>query len=133
MKNSVLVIIGVLMSASIYAQTDSSKINKMPVEEMPIAKPIDVMNNKDSEQNRNWNDSINRQNVLSQKQDKVFMEGKKMMLLENGIVSELKHEIKMKDGTRVYTNGVYVLLNGTKMVFKNGDQMTMDGVLTQLK
>jgi len=133
MKKSLLIFASLIISAIGYAQTDTSKINKMPVEEMPLSNPIQDLNNKNLEKETKIPDTISNKSRPATSQDKVFMEGKNMMIIENGIVSALNREIKMNNGTLVYPNGVYVLLNGTKLNFKNGDQMTMDGTLIQMK
>lgn len=134
MKKAILVFASVLISGSVFSQTDSLKINKMPSDELPLVKSKTVVGSSILESNIDNNDtSTSNQNGKQKIQDGVFMQGGKMMMVSKGAVTALNRELKMSNGTVAYSNGTYVLINGNRFEFKNGDEMNMSGALTQLK
>lgn len=134
MKKVILVFASVLISGSVFSQTDSLKINKMPSDELPLVKSKTVSGSSILENHINSKDTTtSNQNVKQKIQDGVFMEGSKMMMVSKGVVTAFNRELKMSNGTVAYSNGTYVLINGTRFEFKNGDEMNMSGALTQLK
>lgn len=134
MKKVILVFASVLISGSVFSQTDSLKINKMPSDELPLVKSKTVSGSSILENHIISKDTTtSNQNVKQKIQDGVFMEGSKMMMVSKGVVTTLNRELKMSNGTVAYSNGTYVLINGNRFEFKNGDEMNMSGALTQLK
>lgn len=56
-----------------------------------------------------------------------YMTSGKMMMVKDGKVQEMSTEQTLADGSVVKTNGEVVKKDGSKMMLKNGESVTMDG------
>lgn len=56
-----------------------------------------------------------------------YMTGGKMMMVKNGQVQSMTGDQTLNDGAVVKTNGEVVRKDGSKMMLKNGESITMDG------
>ncbi len=61
--------------------------------------------------------------------DGVMMKDGKMMVMKDGKSTMMTEEMTMKDGTKVMTDGAVTMKDGKKMMMKEGDMMTMEGMM----
>ena len=116
----------------VFGQADALTINHLPADSV-VSNQIKQTNNYYNNNYSGSTDTIGAISKMQKLQDGVCMRGTKMMLITKGVTGTLHRDLKLKNGTKVYSNGTFVLLNGTRIAFKNGDEMNMDGDLVQLK
>ena len=72
------------------------------------------------------------QDALFQVVSGVIKHDGKMMMMENGKpAGAMDHDMTMSDGTKVMTNGMVKMKDGTEKPMKDGQMMTMDGKIME--
>ncbi len=65
--------------------------------------------------------------------DCVMMKDGTMMMMKNGKMMEMDHDMTMKNGTVCMKDGTCKMKNGKTMMMKNGDKCYMDGKMVKMK
>ncbi len=65
--------------------------------------------------------------------DGIMMKDGKMMVMENGQTTELTQDRTLSNGTVVSANGKVKMANGTTKMLKDGDWVSMDGTMGNMK
>lgn len=135
MKKLIIVIIGVMFSGITTAQTDSSNKKMSPPDinyntSDSVHQYREKYNNQDTSQTT---DSLMKHRSLEKLGDGVMMKSGKMWIEENNQLSALDRTITLNNQTKVMQDGSYIKRDGTKMKFKEGESMDMNGIITQIK
>ena len=110
MKKAILLILVAILSVGAYAQSDSTII---------ILKPVLLYDKSDS-----WF------NVL---EDGYILKNRKMMTVKNEIFTTMDKDVTLSNGTVVKSSGSYTEIGGTKILFKEGDFIDLQGVYFPMK
>ena len=110
MKKAILLILVAVLSISAYAQSDSTVI---------ILKPVVINHYSDS-----WFEVL---------EDGYILKDRKMMAVKNEIFTTMDKDITLSNGTVVKSSGSYTEIGGTKILFKEGDFMDLQGVYFPMK
>ncbi len=78
-------------------------------------------------------DTLKYNEMMKDHPNGVMMQDGKMWLIKDNVFSLLEQSIVMKNGTTVMVDGQYTKKNGTKMMFKEGEHMDMEGKLIPMK
>lgn len=105
MKKLLILIAAVTLSAGVFAQDKTEKMDKMEKK----------MNHK-----------------MAMK-DCVMMEDGKMMVMKDGKTMAMDKDMTMKNGTMVMSDGSVKMKDGKTMMMKDGDCMYMDGKMSKMK
>lgn len=116
MKKLILAFAAIAISVGAYAQADST---------------YRQMNQREFE--RHQNQRMQNNPVDKSIPDGVMMKEGKILMVKNGEVTTLDHDMTMTNGTKVVTDGNYTSNNGTTMKLREGQHIDMDGKLTFLK
>jgi len=129
MKKLILVFSAIVITAGVFAQTDSTNRKMRPADINNTDDGLNPNRDMNNNQNRNiQNNSDNNSHV-----DGVMMQDEKMMMVKNGQLSVLDHEMTMRNGTKILSDGTYIKKDGTKMVMKEGQHIDMSGNLIPMK
>ncbi|MES2795905.1 MAG: DUF6799 domain-containing protein [Bacteroidota bacterium] len=63
----------------------------------------------------------------------VSMQNGRMMMTIKGNTTLMENEVTMGNGTRVFTNGRYILKDGSILILKEGEQMNLGGNIMPVK
>lgn len=110
MKNAILLMLVTVLSVSTYAQSDSSGLHM---------KPVVLYNISDS-----WSKDL---------ADGYIMKDRKMMRVKNDLFTIMDKDITLSNGTVVMSSGSYTEIGGTKILFKEGDFIDLQGVYFPMK
>jgi hypothetical protein len=110
MKTAILVMLVSVLSVGAYAQSDSTII---------VKKPVVVYNDSGSQ--------------FKDLEDGYIMKGRKMMKVKNDIFTMMEKDITLANGTVVKSSGSYTEIGGTKILFKEGDFIDLQGVYFPMK
>ena len=105
MKKLIFVCAALALSFGSFAQSDTSKL---------------VIINYDT----TYHDQIDMSKV-----DGCMMKEGKMMMIKDSVMSAMTMPMTMENGTKVMTDGLCVLENGTEIQMKEGDHIDKAGVL----
>lgn len=117
MKKVIFVSVALCFSMCLFAQTDSTKSKR----------------NYDDTDHHKMTKEMNRQTVYKSFTDGVMMKKGKVMLVKNGKLTKMDHEIAMGNGTKVMPDGTIRKKDGTKMMLKEGQHMDMAGHMRNTK
>lgn len=116
MKKIILVFVAIAITAGAYAQ--ASSINrKMSPQDM----------------NNNQNKSVQNHPVDKSYPDGVMKKNGKMMMVKNGQMTSLDHDMTMSNGTKIKSDGTCIKKDGTKKMMKEGQHMDMSGNMIPMK
>jgi hypothetical protein len=136
MKTMLFALVAISLTSGTYAQTDSTG-GKMS--------PPDIHNNNDGmQQNQNLNNDKNQS--ISQQPDSLWklqtenklhtdgvtMQNGKLMIVKDRKMNLLDKNITMHNGTKVMSDGYYMLKGGTKVKLKEGEHIDMFGNLSPI-
>ncbi len=162
MKNLILVISAILISVSVYAQSDSTNYKMVPSN---INKTNDGMNrtpnnninnnqnqdgNNPYDQNGTMNKDTNMDNHIHQEtkenrdskmpQNKVkshpdgyMLQNGKMIMVKDGAMKMMEKDVTLKNGTIIMSNGYFMKKDGTKMMMKEGQHIDLFGKMIPMK
>ncbi|MBK9317433.1 MAG: hypothetical protein IPM91_00405 [Bacteroidetes bacterium] len=137
MKKTVLILIAVMSSLFVQAQTDSSRRTTSPSEIIIHADSVKSANdefNKSQERMENYPDSTRKNNQLNTaSRDGVFMKDGKLMMIHDGKVEMMNHTMTMSNGTKVMIDGSMISKAGSKSKITEGQHIDSAGKLTTLK
>jgi len=119
MKNQILLISAMLITAGAYAQTDSTNRKIFPPE---INKTEDDKNQHNDRNRRSETDANDQAYV-----DGVRMEKGKLVMIKNGLVTSLDKDMTISNGTRGMRDGTYFKKDGSKLMLKEGQYINMSG------
>ncbi len=127
MKKTLFTIVGIIMMAGAYAQTDSTthKMNRTGTD-----KTKDSMNPKHHDMHKS---SKALEGSDKNHQDGVMMKDGKMWMVKGSKTTVLDHTMTMDNGTKVMGDGTYTKKDGTKMTLKEGEHMDMTGKINPKK
>ncbi|MBK5285131.1 MAG: hypothetical protein JJE25_06980 [Bacteroidia bacterium] len=109
-KKLILASTVLLLSIGAIAQQDSSNRNMNH----------DMNNNK-------MDNSVNHQPMDNSHPDGVMMQNGKVMMVRNGKMTPMDHDMTMSNGTKVMSTGTILKKDGTKMMMKDGQHIDMSG------
>jgi hypothetical protein len=110
MKKAVLFILVSVLSVSVNAQSDSI---------FRIMRPVVIYNSSDA-----WFKVL---------EDGYILKDRKMMTVKKEIFTTMDKDITLSNGTVVKSSGSYKEIGGTKILFKEGDFMDLQGVYFPMK
>ncbi len=119
MKIIILVLIAIAFTIGVNAQTDS--INRK------MNHPSDIPTTTEGIKN-NQNKPVDKSHP-----DGVIMQNGKMMLVKDGKMTGLDHDMTMNNGTKVMSDGTCINKDGSKMMMKEGQRMDMSGNIVPIK
>lgn len=64
--------------------------------------------------------------------DGVLMKEGKLWQVQNGQTMVMEKEVTMSDGTKVDTTGKVIMKDGSSMMLKDGEEVSMDGKVTDV-
>lgn len=67
------------------------------------------------------------------KMNHVMMKDGKMMMMMDGKMTMMDKDMMMKNGSKVMMDGKVMMKDGTSMMMKEGQMMSMDGMMTPSK
>ena len=111
MKKVIFVSVALCFSMCLFAQTDSTN------------KKMQHINNGKNQMTREGNYQTANKSFA----DGVMMKNGKLMMVKNGKMTLMDHEMSMSNGTKVMSNGTIMKKDGTKMMMKEGQHMNMAG------
>ena len=129
MKKLILVFAVIAITAGAYAQTDSTSIK--------VSQPD--INNTDEDINQDWdvnngqNQTVHNNPIDKSNPDGVMMQNGKTMMVKNGKMTILDHEMTMSNGTKITSDGNYIKKDGTKKMMKEGQHIDNSGNITTIK
>lgn len=122
MRKIILVFAAIAFSAGAYAQTDSTSRRMFP----PGTNNTNDGMNRDGDIN-NSQDNIQNDQVDKSYPDGVMMQNGKMMMVKEGRITILDHDMTMSNGTNVRSDGTYIKKDGSKIKMKDGQYMDLAG------
>jgi uncharacterized protein YxeA len=115
MKKIILTLTAVIITAIVYAQTDS--VNRTN-QNNTIKSGHDM--------NTNPNHDMNRQ-PMDKSQDGYRMQNGKMVTWKNGKMSAMETEMTFSDGSILKSDGTIIRKDGTKLMIKDGEYVDLTG------
>jgi hypothetical protein len=67
------------------------------------------------------------------KEDCVMMKNNKLLIMRNGMTTEMTHDIQLNDGSSVSTSGIVRMKDGSSRMIKNNELVTMSGKWEKLE
>jgi len=116
MKKLILVFVAIAITAGAYAQ-DGSTNRKMSPQDLNNTQKQNLQNNP----------------VDKSHPDGVMMQNGKMMMVKNGQMTSLDHDMTMSNGTKIKSDGTCIKKDGTKKMMKEGQHMDMSGNMIPMK
>ena len=116
MKKLILVFVAIAITAGAYAQ-DGSTNRKMSPQDLNNTQKQNLQNNP-----------VDKPNP-----DGVMMQNGKMMMVKNGQMTSLDHDMTMSNGTKIKSDGTCIKKDGTKKMMKEGQHMDMSGNMIPMK
>src|SRR5665647_1828043 len=116
MKKLILVFIAIAITAGAYAQAGSTN-RKMSPQDLNNTQKQNLQNNP----------------VDKPHPDGVMMQNGKMMMVKNGQMTSLDHDMTMSNGTKIKSDGTCIKKDGTKKMMKEGQHMDMSGNMIPMK
>lgn len=131
MKKLTIVLAAIAISASAYAQTDSTNNRNSPPN----------MNNSNDDRNRMHDDKNENRDTKdsriqnSQREDNrltdgVVMQNGKVMIVKSGKMTPMEKDLTMSNGTKVMRDGSYMHRDGKKVMLKEGEHLDMGGKIS---
>ena len=117
-----------IISFSVKAQ-DTGKTNSDQIKTQQQIDPQKRMNDQKQMNNNPINQTPTDMNTGNMEPDHIAMQNGKMIAVMDGKIIPMDQEVTMKNGTKCMTDGTCTLMNGKKVLLKNGDMMDMNGVM----
>ncbi|MBK7683170.1 MAG: hypothetical protein KA347_09030 [Bacteroidia bacterium] len=135
MKNLIIAIIGIAFSGSAFSQTDSSN-KKMTPPDIHYNTTDSVHQYRDkynSQDSLMAPDSLKKQHSLEKLGDGIMMRSGKMWIVKNNSLSALESTLTLNNEIKVSKDGTFTKKDGTKVKFKEGEHMDLNGNITPIK
>ena len=121
MKNAILTITAVAISAIAHAQTDST--NRMN---------NDLNNNKSGhDMNSGSNQNQNNHTMNNSSSDGYRLQNGKVMMSKNGQMTAMDKEMTFSDGSRLRSDGTIMRKDGSRLIIKDGEYVDLTGKLVK--
>ncbi len=135
MKKLIIAIIGILFSGISNAQTDSAN-KKMSPPDIQYNTTDSIHQYRDKYNSQDTlmaPDSLKKHQSLENHGDGIMMKSGKMWIVKNNQLSALESTLTLNNEIKVSQDGSYTKKDGTKIKFKEGEHMDLNGKIIPIK
>lgn len=135
MKKLIIAIFGIAFSGGAFAQTDSAdkKMTPPAINHNTSDSVHQYRDKYNSQDTLIVPDSLKKLNSLEKLDDGILMKSGKMWIVKNNQLSALESTLTLNNEIKVSQDGTYTKKDGTKMKFKEGEHMDLNGIITPIK